>query len=124
MKKGDKRLLELADRLLEIPVYEINGKKVSNKRVLDNFNFNVIESFDRITLKSCGCALGESRYLFKKALLNFLTSRKLFQINSGESLYLFDPYSQFAQSGKLERSATAEEVAVNIINFVEKRVSG
>ena len=122
MKKGDKRLLFLADRLLEIPFYEINGKKVPNKRVLGFFDFTVMES--HINLESCGCALGEGRYLFKKPFLNLSDSLNLFQITHMEALHLFQPNSQFDQSCQLDLSATAAAVAVNIINFVEKRVSG
>lgn len=131
MDKGNERLLQLADRLLEIPIYEIDGKKVSNKRTLDKFIFSLYYRRNFFTEKTCGCAIGECPGLFDEWELDCTSNPVIkgkfygtsaggmdfFKINSSEYLKLFD-------SSFLGHDATAKEVAVNIINFVENRVFG
>lgn len=128
MKIYDERLLILADRLLEI------GE--DNKMEHKEFDFNYYHR--KMDCGYEGCALGECGYLFdewcfglhlRPALIKLPYSFNpiesamvFFRLDHEDSSHLFYPNSQKYNCEQLGTSATASEVAYNIINFVEMRM--
>jgi len=115
ISSGDRNLLILVARLLEIPTP--NGRP--NKRKLDVFNLRYIET--TIQGKTCGCAIGESYYLFPKffdTCFVIENVKKCFEITLVEFKKLF---MSADDGGILLSSASAEDVAYNIRDFVNKR---
>ena len=53
-------------------------------------------------------------------LVSRRSATKFFEISNEEYINLFTPYNKYLNTGVLSADATKEEVALNIINFVNK----